>query len=894
MDLETLLRLIAKCSERLSRGPIPDGSFEKTIKELLEGALRLGLWCSAEAADDKGTLLCVYDVGKRREDSRFDNRNFDRRAVRLLLKTSRFDSSQLDAETAEDIVRRLKDLLLVHWGERDQGTLLPRVADAGMPERVLASVEDLVKEAAYLGVLHLDLDKFKTINTDHGEVVGDRVIRTFSDRLREAFSDQGLIVRKGGEEFSAFLVAADPVVFLSRAEAFRSRMETDPFPAIGRANTCSIGLAIYATADLPAELESVDRILADARGAEERAKHEGRNRIRLPAATPAVAYGGTAPDDAMLDIRLSALACRTSLDGDEATIFRTSFARAVAQIVARDLGEPGLATADVADLVANCAERLDVSPAPLPWSALGSGTPASQAGWPPPVRPLMPTPVWGAIVARALFKATYSRGGPLAPVDSLRFRVSSVEAETTAPHFLWLDVLRPDAPTLVIPLGPMASRSEESAVEVGRPWSQATDALATGLIRVSVGSGGDPTGNEALSPCLLMPIGDAAIREANAIAQLVAGVVEIDDRPVKGGGLPDFWQSNLGRIVRACLRNPNIDCIIAIGDEDGASQTIAWLKLCRREWNERLANLQRRLSIGADHLAAFKGREIEFHLVPSGGPRLLEAVVRRTGAADIRNPLATPAIDLSMEAGRRRLAVPPATASNVLSINDGLRCRSLADAYPQAIQLLRSSDEPPQTEATRRTFREFPCFKLVLTQPVHDDIPDYWLREQRYIEDYVQRNFTSPEGLFGKRLLSPGGRNQAVRGHGIDAAVSAVRNKRPTRRIVLPVDTGDDLDAPLGLSMIQVMPRERGGKWHLDFQWIWRTVEVLVGFPFSAIGSIRWSADFARSVQEELGQTVDADRVELGHLTYVALSFHMFLDVGDKEIARAIVQDASK
>ena len=75
--------------------------------------------------------------------------------------------------------------------------------------------------------------------------------------------------------------------------------------------------------------------------------------------------------------------------------------------------------------------------------------------------------------------------------------------------------------------------------------------------------------------------------------------------------------------------------------------------------------------------------------------------------------------------------------------------------------------------------------------------------------------------------------------------------------------------------------------------WIWSTVEALVGFPFSAYGSIKWSREFFDTVRTELGRVTPPVPVELGELTYVALSFHMFLDIGDEEIARAIVLDAS-
>jgi hypothetical protein len=89
---------------------------------------------------------------------------------------------------------------------------------------------------------------------------------------------------------------------------------------------------------------------------------------------------------------------------------------------------------------------------------------------------------------------------------------------------------------------------------------------------------------------------------------------------------------------------------------------------------------------------------------------------------------------------------------------------------------------------------------------------------------------------------------------------------------------------------VHVVPRVIKGRWKLHFQWAWRTVEALVGLPFSAYGSIRQSESILRQVNTALG-----DRpvpVEMGEVVYFALSLHMFLDEGDKDIARTIVLDA--
>lgn len=865
---------------------------------MLTDAFALGIGVEATVSDLSAVPVAKYTIGPPVGDCLLDSRNLNKGAAKLLLQQWRTSSCGLEAGSVDEVVRKLGELVLEHWGVRDQGTLLPRLKDAGMPEGVLQSVQDMVIQGGFLAVVHADMDKFKAINDNFGETAGDVIIRAFADRLRESFADLGLVVRTGGEEFSAFLVSDDPLLFFVRAEEFRTRMQTDPLPVINRPNTCSIGLAVYPIADLPANLESTDRILHDARLAERRAKDEGRNRIRLPKPVAAGEDVEAAMETNSLDdIMLSALACRVALDGDGTGIFRTIFASAVARLLTERLSAPDVTPTSLVDVIEDFVSRLDVIAEAAPWEGFGRPSTPGQDGWPQAEAPSMPTVVWAAIVARALLSATYQRGAPLSAIDELSFRVASADpAKCATSSELFFEISRSGSTEAALRLGPIALEANGlQPVHIGRPWFPANAEGSEGLRRVLIAGVDDHVlENEAFSPCLLMPIGDTAIQEAKAISALVAGVEEIDDRPVKGGGLPDFWQSNLGRIVRTCLRNPNISHIIAVGDEDGAAQTIAMLKLSRDDWNGKLPDLQRRLSIGADHLGAFRSRGIHFQLVASGGSRLIDAVVACTGSNDLPDPRGAPAVNLDREMARRRLAVPSPSAANQLSINDGLRCRTLADAYPQAIQLLRGSNEAPQTETTRRTFREFPCFKLVLTQPFQDEVPDYWLREKASIDDYIERNFSSPDGLFGKRLVSCGNREQTVRDHSVESAAAAIRERRPTRRIMLPVATSDELDGPLGLSMIQILPRERDGKWHLDFQWIWRTVEVLVGFPFSAIGSIRWSDEFFTSVQERLQAVGEVDRLERGQLTYVALSFHMFLDVGDREIARAIVQDATR
>ena len=54
----------------------------------------------------------------------------------------------------------------------------------------------------------IDLDRFKAVNDTMGHVFGDQLLQAVAQRLKAAFSGQGLIARLGGDEF-AFCIEAD-------------------------------------------------------------------------------------------------------------------------------------------------------------------------------------------------------------------------------------------------------------------------------------------------------------------------------------------------------------------------------------------------------------------------------------------------------------------------------------------------------------------------------------------------------------------------------------------------------------------------------------------------------------------------------------------------------------
>ncbi len=61
------------------------------------------------------------------------------------------------------------------------------------------------KEGRKVGVLFMDLDRFKTINDSLGHEAGDRLLVTVAERLRNRLRNEDVLARFGGDEFAVLL-----------------------------------------------------------------------------------------------------------------------------------------------------------------------------------------------------------------------------------------------------------------------------------------------------------------------------------------------------------------------------------------------------------------------------------------------------------------------------------------------------------------------------------------------------------------------------------------------------------------------------------------------------------------------------------------------------------------
>jgi len=156
---------------------------------------------------------------------------------------------------------------------------------SGLPNRELfldrlaiaakrATLEPLVRPA----LLFIDIDKFKSVNTSFGIVVGDSLLLTIARRLGRNVGPQDTLARVGGDQFALLLLSqSDPAELAMLAEQVRRSLRA-PINIAGQeiVLTASIGIAIYDGPDEdPAEL------LREAEIAMYRAKRAGPDRIEI-------------------------------------------------------------------------------------------------------------------------------------------------------------------------------------------------------------------------------------------------------------------------------------------------------------------------------------------------------------------------------------------------------------------------------------------------------------------------------------------------------------------------------------------------------------------------------------------------------------------------------------
>lgn len=229
---------ILGCTPRILQGPDTD----RAVLDRLRGAL------------ERGERFEGQTVNYRRDGTAFDLewRTAPMRDAHGTIR--RFVSVQRDVTAENRLLQRLRYAA-------DFDALTGTHSRAAIERQLGAEIQRARRHGLDLGVILLDLDRFKRINDEHGHPVGDRVLQRVVQRIQARLRASDLFGRWGGEEFLVALPHTEAEGARTVADTLLEAIRSTAFPG-GVQVTLSVGVTTLRTDD---DVESVvhraDRML---------------------------------------------------------------------------------------------------------------------------------------------------------------------------------------------------------------------------------------------------------------------------------------------------------------------------------------------------------------------------------------------------------------------------------------------------------------------------------------------------------------------------------------------------------------------------------------------------------------------------------------------------------
>jgi len=173
--------------------------------------------------------------------------------------------------------RKAKEERIRFLAQHDVLTELP---NRGLCEQLLKeAVQQARATGESIGVLFIDLDRFKLINDTLGHHIGDGLLRTVSRRLCQAVRAEDTVCRLGGDEFVVIMrhvAGRDELHATVTERLIPSLRQTAVVDGNSLNVSCSIGVAMY-----PADASTQSELMRLADAAMYEAKAAGRDTARF-------------------------------------------------------------------------------------------------------------------------------------------------------------------------------------------------------------------------------------------------------------------------------------------------------------------------------------------------------------------------------------------------------------------------------------------------------------------------------------------------------------------------------------------------------------------------------------------------------------------------------------
>ncbi|QZY56497.1 GGDEF domain-containing response regulator [Crassaminicella profunda] len=147
-----------------------------------------------------------------------------------------------------------------------------------LKERMALEISHAKQTKQKLGLMYLDLDRFKLINDTLGHDIGDKLLKEIANRLKRCVRQDDTVARIGGDEFVVLLPGINRGENIGKIankilKAIREPVIIDDHELY---LTISIGVTIY-----PDDGEMEETLLTNADVAMYRAKEKGKNNFQL-------------------------------------------------------------------------------------------------------------------------------------------------------------------------------------------------------------------------------------------------------------------------------------------------------------------------------------------------------------------------------------------------------------------------------------------------------------------------------------------------------------------------------------------------------------------------------------------------------------------------------------
>lgn len=183
------------------------------------------------------------------------------------------DESKHITGTFQDVSSKVRSARIIeHQASYDALTNLPnRIL---FNDRLTHAIEDAKRNNSKLGVLFIDLDRFKPVNDNYGHLVGDQLLIESAKRISEALRHSDTVSRLSGDEFGVLICDIDEYenVVLIADKILQSLQRSYELDNVVIHSSASIGISLF-----PEDGDEAQALVRKADQAMYEVKSSGRN-----------------------------------------------------------------------------------------------------------------------------------------------------------------------------------------------------------------------------------------------------------------------------------------------------------------------------------------------------------------------------------------------------------------------------------------------------------------------------------------------------------------------------------------------------------------------------------------------------------------------------------------